>query len=254
MTNLIFNEGDEKSSQTKNLELMPNDLDLKEIDQGEEQLTVFQDSEQVTGVLDSLGIETSPDELEHLFTQAVLAASNFGNAFISGINRIPTWMRVLIPLQLVFISIAAIIFGVLVGIWAKTALLYGIKQADQASEEDWQLVEAVKLAYQKLKSMLWMVYVPAIKIIVWIAGGVIGVVIVASVLSAILSDYNLLAALVTIPVVTGMILWLIHKILHIVIAQILGKWVLVNEDQIKAKDAFAPVSYTHLTLPTKRIV
>ncbi|MEN8252961.1 MAG: hypothetical protein ABFQ62_01130 [Patescibacteria group bacterium] len=148
-----------------------------------EDSSVLGSSYEETEELGRLGIEDifaedasvdqeSPDKFKAFFSNF----ENIKNIFAS----VPTQIYVLLGLEFLAFMVFSVILGLAASAWAEAALMKGISQAYESNEVN--LTKASQFAVTKIKSLLWVKYIPMIRFIILTALAAIGIMIVTPLL------------------------------------------------------------------------
>ncbi len=151
-------------------------------------------------------------------------------------NKIPSWVYILFILQIVALVLLMIVISLAITAWAQAAMIEGIMLADQVGHNSWKLSDATKKGISKILPMIWMNFMPTLKIVLWILA--LALVVPASVsLAFSLADVTVLLTVVLLVLAICAIVVVGIKIFNIFLSQLIGTRLIVLK-RIPAKDAY----------------
>jgi len=202
-------------------ESLEQDLDL-DYDYEDEYYNLEEDEDFAEDFLMDEEVEESIDPWEDMLKPALKA--------------VPVPIYFLIGVEIAVSIIFMFIFGIVVQAWARGALVGGIGEADKS--KDWQLSTVARNTWRRVKSIVWLQFVPWIIFVFALFVVIIMIVILTAIVSAAETLANsplmsIASVLLAIAFVTAIFVYAIK----IILAQIMGLRFIMLEN-LGGNDAF----------------
>ncbi|HQM16013.1 MAG TPA: hypothetical protein PLM16_02280 [Candidatus Woesebacteria bacterium] len=175
-------------------------------------------------------------DLPEWFEGFIQRMPEYGEEVLSASRSVPKWIYFFFGFQILIMMVFGFVLLLALGAWVQGALIEGVNQADKIGHNQWRLADVTRIALKKLKPMIWVTFVPLIKVIIWMVGLIMVIGLLIGVGSSLIKSNPILGILplVGIPVVIFFISKHLFKILY---AQIFAMRLVVFQET-KGEQAF----------------